>query len=90
MGRLIQLGLMIVVAIIILYACSLFGGNGTEDPNTLSGELTPVRLAVIAVNANDAFNTVGQAINYSYTVTNAGNAALAGPVIITDDKVIAT
>ena len=90
MGRLIQLGLMIVAAIIVLYACSLFGGGGTEDPNTLSGELTPVRLAVIAVNANDAFNTVGQAINYSYTVTNAGNAALAGPVIITDDKVIAT
>jgi ELWxxDGT repeat protein len=90
MGRLLQLGLMVIAAIIVLYACSLFGGGGTQDPNTLSGELTPVRLAVIAVNANDAFNTVGQAINYSYAVTNAGNAALAGPVIITDDKVIAT
>ena len=88
MGRLIQLGLMIVVAIIVLYACSLFGG--TPEPNPIVGELTPVRLAVQAVNANEAFNRVGQAINYSYAVTNAGNAALAGPVIITDDKVIAT
>ena len=90
MGQFIRLGLMVIAAIIVLYACSLFGGGGTQDPNTLSGELTPVRLAVIAVNANEAFNRVGQAINYSYAVTNAGNTPLAGPVIITDDKVIAT
>ncbi|MEO5886271.1 MAG: LysM peptidoglycan-binding domain-containing protein, partial [Anaerolineales bacterium] len=90
MGKFLRLGLMAFAVIAVLYACSLFGGGATQDPNTLSGELTPVRLAVIAVNANEAFNTVGQAINYSYAVTNTGNTPLAGPVIITDDKVIAT
>ena len=90
MGKFLRLGLLVVAAIIILYACSLFGGGATQDPNTLSGELTPVRLTVTAVNANEAFSTVGQAINFSYAVTNAGNTPLAGPVIITDDKVTAT
>ena len=69
--------------ILILCGCNLFGATPT-----LPGELTPVRLTVQAVNATEAFNTVGQVINYSYVVTNTGNTPLAGPVSITDDKVM--
>ena len=69
--------------ILILYGCNLFGATPT-----LPGELTPVILTVQVVNATEAFNTVGQVIHYSYVVTNTGNTPLAGPVSITDDKVM--
>ena len=70
---------------VILILC---GCNLSSATPTLPGELTPVRLTVQAMNATEAFNTVGQVINYSYVVTNTGNTALAGPVSITDDKVM--
>jgi large repetitive protein len=37
-----------------------------------------------------SFTTVGDAINYSYLVTNSGFATLEGPVTVTDDKVAVT
>ena len=70
---------------VILILC---GCNLPSATPTLPGELTPVRLTVQAMNATETFNTVGQVINYSYVVTNTGNTALAGPVSITDDKVM--
>lgn len=75
--------LLAICIILILCGCNLFGATPT-----LPGELTPVRLTVQAVNATAAFNTVGQVIQYSYVVTNTGNTPLAGPVSITDDKVM--
>ncbi|HZM20508.1 MAG TPA: LysM peptidoglycan-binding domain-containing protein [Anaerolineales bacterium] len=87
MGQFIRLLVLGIVVILILYACNLFSGReGTATPS-ISGELTPVRLTKQAVNANEAFNRVGQVITYSYVVTNTGNSALIGPVTITDDKV---
>src|SRR5688572_7185838 len=91
--RLLTVGLVILALYMILDYSASFTPLVTpteHSPNTLSGELTPIRLTVQAINANDAFHTVGQAINYNYVATNAGNTPLAGPVIITDDKVLAT
>jgi ELWxxDGT repeat protein len=88
MGQFIRLALLALGAILVLYACNLLG-NRSNTNNSLSGELTAVRLTVQAVNAADTFNTVGQTINYSYTVTNTAETPLAGPVFVTDDKVTA-
>jgi len=88
MGKFIRFSLLSIAAVMVLYACNLGGGgsNATTDTNSLSGELTAVRLTVQALNATTAFNTVGQVINYGYGVTNGGSTPLAGPVIITDNK----
>jgi LysM repeat protein len=43
-------------------------------------------LTVQALNAGQVFNTVGQPITYSYTVTNIGIVPLTGPVTIVDTK----
>ncbi|MCI0555405.1 MAG: LysM peptidoglycan-binding domain-containing protein [Anaerolineae bacterium] len=88
MGQFIRLLVLGIVVILILYACNLFGGGQeTATPPGIVGELTAVRLTKQAVNANEAFNRVGQVITYSYVVTNTGNTPLAGPATITDDKV---
>ena len=91
--RLLTVGLVILALYMILdYSASITPPvTPTEhSPNTISGEITLIRLTVQAINATEAFTTVGQVIAYNYVVTNTGNSALAGPVIITDDKVIAT
>jgi len=86
MGKFIRFSLLSIASVLVLYACNLGGGGSNTNTNTLSGELTAVRLTVQALNATTAFNTVGQVINYGYGVTNAGSTPLAGPVIITDNK----
>jgi ELWxxDGT repeat protein len=88
MRNIILLGL-VVLFIIILYACTL-GRSANEEPTeaTFAQDLPALGLAVQAQNANSTLNTVGQTINYSYVVTNNGSTALQGPVTIADDKVI--
>lgn len=85
MGKFIRFSLISIVAVLVLYACNLGGNNPGTITNPVSGD-TAVRLTVQALNATTAFNSVGQVINYGYGVTNGGSAALAGPVIITDNK----
>ena len=79
MGQLIRLALVILGAILFLYACNLFRNRGDQNQG-ISGELTAVRLTVQATNAADS-------INYGYTVANTGSTPLTGPVTVTDDKV---
>ncbi|MCC6299594.1 MAG: LysM peptidoglycan-binding domain-containing protein [Anaerolineales bacterium] len=81
-----------VVAALALYGCNI--GGGTSSPTAApavfigpeSGEAGSISLTVSAVNGSTAFNTVGQVINYSYTVANTGNLSLAGSVTVADDK----
>lgn len=42
---------------------------------------------VKAIESGDPFQTAGDSIVYSYTVTNTGPVSLAGPVTVTDDRV---
>jgi ELWxxDGT repeat protein len=81
-----------IIAALVLYGCNIGGGTAspTPEPQSLigpaSGDVASISLTVTAVNGSTVFNTVGQVINYSYTVTNTGSPALAGPVTITDDR----
>ena len=82
-----RFGMVAVIFALVLYACNLTPTPTTSPPNPIqppSGDLPSLGLAV--VNTPIVFNSVGQVINYSYTVTNTGNPPLAGPVTVTDDK----
>lgn len=78
-----------IIGMVVLYACANFP-TATPTPSQSSliidGPASSAGLTVVAVNGNSTFNTVGQVINYSYTVTNTGTTPLAGPVTVTDDK----
>ena len=90
MRNLILLGL-VVLFIIILYACTIGrSANPENTATTFSQDLPALSLTVQAQNASSTFNTVGQIINYVYVVTNNGSTALPGQVTVTDDKVAVT
>jgi ELWxxDGT repeat protein len=90
MRNLILFGL-IVLLIVILYACTLGrSANPENTATTFVQDLPALGLTVQAQNGNSTFNTVGQIINYTYVVINNGATALAGPVTVTDDKVAVT
>src|SRR5207253_2432882 len=40
----------------------------------------------VACPSTTTYNTVGQLITYTYTITNSGNTTLAGPFSISDNK----
>ena len=85
--------ILAIILAMVLFACTPpLTPTPATDPNALfdGGSLSSVGLSVVAANASAGFNAVGQVINYSYTVTNTGVTALAGPVTITDDKTTAT
>ena len=73
--------ILVLTVVPALSACNLFSSNPS-----LSGDTSVVRLTVQVQNASETFNTPGQVIKYSYTVTNTGNSRLAGPVIVTDPQ----
>lgn len=84
--RLITLG---VATSLILYGCIARPTATPEDitePANFSGDIPSVSLAVVAVNGTTVFNTVGQTINYSYSVKNTGNPTLTGPVTVADNR----
>jgi ELWxxDGT repeat protein len=75
------------VILLALFACGIYNPTATATlDRAASGDVSPVRLTKQALNASSVF-TIGQVINYSYVVSNAGSAPLAGPVTVTDDKV---
>jgi ELWxxDGT repeat protein len=86
MSRFLRLSLL-VTAILLMIACGLSTAT-PEAGNTILAEPSVLKLTVAAQPTT--FNQAGQAINYSYTVTNNGTAALVGQVTITDNKVTAT
>src|SRR5262245_60659961 len=87
MRNIILLGL-IILFIIILYACTIGRSANPENTATTLLQNTPaLGLTVQGQNANPTPNTVGHIIHYVYVVTNSGSTALAGPVAVTDDKV---
>jgi hypothetical protein len=86
MKSLIRGSILIVIAMLLLYACG--GGTPTPPPNPIIASV-PI-LSVGVTNGSTPFNTVGQDINYSYSVAlTGGTAPLAGPVTVTDDKTTA-
>ena len=82
MSRFLRLSIP-AAAILLIIACSI-GAANNGGTNGLLADASPVKLVVQAVPST--FTAAGQVIGYTYTVTNTGTAALAGPVTITDDK----
>src|SRR6185295_11214005 len=89
MGKIIRYSLVPIIVVLTLYACSLTRTpTPTPPPNNIIAA-SVVTLNKQATNGGNAFNAIGQVINYSYVVSNTGTAPLAGPVTIIDDKVAA-
>src|SRR5574341_792780 len=61
-----------------------YGGNPYTDQSSATYATTGLTLAKSATQT--VFTAEGNVLDYSYTVTNSGSAALAGPVAIADDK----
>lgn len=87
--RYLILGLIIAL---VLYGCNIGDASTPTEEiapaiiGPASGEVASISLTATAINANSVFNTVGQPINYSYTVRNTGGPSIAGNVTVTDDK----
>ncbi|HXF86185.1 MAG TPA: LysM peptidoglycan-binding domain-containing protein [Anaerolineales bacterium] len=82
---------LLVALTLISVACSLL--SPPEETQLTSAEISGIiqtsalSLTKQAQNSTDIFNTVGQTINYRYSVTNTGALPLAGPVIVLDNKI---
>src|SRR5437867_10571710 len=44
------------------------------------------RLTLVKSASPASYNTAGQVITYTYTISNSGNTTLAGPFSVSDDK----
>ncbi len=58
--------------------------NSATDTNTLN------KLTITKTASPTVYSSVGQIINYSYTITNAGTSIFTPPFAVLDDKVNAT
>ena len=90
MSRIIAVIVLLIIAVVILYACGIISPNPpTPDPiNPIVGDTPAVSLEVLAQSGT--YNAAGLPIPYTYRVTNIGNPALAGPITITDSNKAAT
>lgn len=59
----------------------------SPDSNAIYGT---TGLSIVKTAAQSFFRTVGDTLNYSYTVTNTGAAILSGPVTVADDRTTVT
>ena len=69
-----------------MIACGLSANQG-GDSNTILANNSVLQLVV--TTQPSSFTSVGQVINFTYTITNTGTAALQGPATVTDDKAAA-
>jgi ELWxxDGT repeat protein len=86
MSKFLQLSLL-VVAVLLMIACGL-STTPSATTNTFSGETTGVTLAIQPQSTS--FTAAGQQINYNFVVANTSTIVLAGPVTVTDDKMLVT
>jgi len=91
MGNLSRISLVAVIAVIIS-ACS-FGTQKAEPTIQVNSlvNVTPVLTLTAQVrNSDEIFNSIDQKINFSFVVTNTGETALQGPVLVNDPKLVIT
>lgn len=78
----------------IVNSASVVAPAGVTDSDTFNNSATDtdtLNRLVIAKSANPAtYSAVGNAITYSYTITNTGTSTLTPPFTVTDDKVTPT
>ncbi|MEA2237248.1 MAG: hypothetical protein QOC81_1972 [Thermoanaerobaculia bacterium] len=71
------------------HATGTFSGNPVDSPNS-SATYATTGLTLVKSAAETSFNNAGDALHYSYLVTNSGAAPLAGPVTVADNKTTVT
>lgn len=82
MSKFLRLSVMITGLFIIMACIFTSCGGGGE------GVLPPASVLAFAVQPQSTtYNAAGQVINFNYNVTNNGDAALPGPVTVTDSKI---
>jgi len=64
--------------------------SGLTTTCTFSNTLLRPALSLVKTATPATYSAVGQAISYSYLVTNSGNVSLLGPVSVADDKATVT
>lgn len=80
-----SLGLFIAL---VLSACNLFASE-TALPE-MNAQPTPMPTLAPTLGLGVSADRVGQTINYSYLIGNAGGLPIPGPIVVTDDKTATT
>jgi uncharacterized repeat protein (TIGR01451 family) len=63
-------------------------GKVTSNPDQVTVPATQLPDLTLAKSASPTtYNTLGQAISYSYKLTNSGNVTLSAPYTVSDDKI---
>jgi len=81
---------LFIFLLLALPACTLGSGKQEAVDLQATAPAGALSLTVVAQNSGETFNTVGQTINYNYSVTNTGQILLPGPLVITDDRMAVT
>ncbi len=62
------------------------GGPGGSTPTTLAIAAAP-SMALVKAASDPSFNTLGQVLTYTFTLTNTGNVTLVDPFTVTDPMI---
>ncbi|MBC7876809.1 MAG: LysM peptidoglycan-binding domain-containing protein [Anaerolineales bacterium] len=81
--------ILLATTALAMGACGWFAPAEASN-NSLIADLPALGLSIQVKNSTDVFNTVGQIINYNYVIAYTGQAALSGPVTVTDAQGIVT
>ena len=71
-------------------ATATVGGTNSNPDTVIINATVTSGLTLDKTTTSTGYNAAGQSIPYSYVVTNTGNATLAGPVTVTDNRVSVT
>ena len=79
---------LFVALLLMLPACTIGSGTQAAVAPQAPAPAGALSLVLVVQNSGETFNTVGQTINYNYSITNTGQTVLTGPLLITDDRMV--
>jgi ELWxxDGT repeat protein len=79
---------IMAVTLLVIMACIFTSCQPDVTPDDNPGILTQASVLALTVQPQSTtFSSVGQVVNYNFVLTNNGNAALTGPLTMTDSKI---